>query len=144
MTLKMRCSVVNRCIGVLVMTLVFGLNCGCKSAISRADQSSIPRNNNASDRAAYWRQRGYIFDPRDTKATSMDFIAAHWTAEQWGEFKAQTEQQLARERQARKEEKSASVIDTPSPVLEVFPAVSLAPDPVPILPIAKPLPSIGP
>lgn len=48
-------------------------------------------------RAAYWKKRGYDFDPRELSVAGMDMIAANWSPKGWLEFRARYyRQQTAR------------------------------------------------
>jgi len=42
----------------------------------------------SSARAAYWKKRGYDFDPRELSVAGMDMIAANWSPKGWLEFRA--------------------------------------------------------
>lgn len=95
-------------------------------------------------RAAYWRDRGYDFNYRDTTASQMDRFASVWTPSGWSEFKAMAEQTLSDEAK-RKAAYRHSNPEGAALSAHVAPENSGSHStPTLIVPRPKPLPAIGP
>jgi hypothetical protein len=155
---------------ILAPTAISAFLCGCSNDIGRAAYRPAPYSNPASiyraraaeyatkeakaavavKRAAYWKKRGYNFDPRELGVEGMDMIAAEWSPKGWDNFRAnyyrEEAARTAAARKAQKEFEAATAAATratpPAPQ-----KVETAPPPAPIAPIApiapraKPLPA---
>ena len=155
---------------VLCSCFVLMMLCGCgttfrRSASLKSFEKSTKRHASQHavnvNRAAHWKKRGYDFDPSETSAAQMDVLASQWTADAWNERRKSIlalreigsrvdlgVSPIRANQSATKpvtEEIGRAPEQPPSPpIYKAEPANPTKIDvtPVPIMPFAKPLPSI--
>lgn len=97
------------------------------------------------ERAAYWRERGYNFDPREISASRMDLYATHYDAAGWAGLLQRVREMNQPETKIPQESQVIQNVEkTIPPFIPPTPKASLNPTPRVIVPRAKPLPAIGP
>jgi hypothetical protein len=135
---------IRRTLGFLTLTITVMFFCGCENP-TQAQQKANQKSRN-KERAAYWKILGYDFDPIKSSSWFMDDYASRWSPD--GQPKKKPRPALTQPQafgvseQQSPESPSIPIKPTSVPLFSSPP--SLLSSPTPILPIAKPLPAIGP